>query len=558
MKKILLYASVLLTTFTSFAQVTDGLFADYNFNACNAQDDIIPKVFGTSTNVTYVADRFSNPGSAAFFNGTTSTVSLGTPAKANVSTGLTISSWIKLPSIGGQRAIVSKWIGVTASDQYLFMINGDKTCIAIGKPGSVANGYTGTTSLLANTWYHIVATWDTSGRHQTYINGVLDINDVSSTFNAINSTSPTALYIGSQNNSSKFFNGNIDDVQMFNRKLSPAEILDLYNAPNPIVNGLVSKYSFDNEDINDEASNNDAVGTGVSFGTDRFGNISKALDIAINSTYLNLYDSYDGFAATASGKISYSFWVNFKTITATQQILLGKSADAGCSGIDRQFLFRLNTNAKFEITSYSSVSPGNYVTLAANNVTCTTGQWYHVVLTYDASTVGNGKYGIYINNNSQPLTETSTSGAGIGTGFTDANACIGVGAYLKSDGSICVNTQRLDAYFDDLCIYNKILNVNDVNTLYIAPDPATVGLQNTNVYNSSIIYPNPFTESVTIKTNSSSKVKIGITSIDGKLVLSTTTETQGTKLNTADWATGIYFITIQNDEGKSTKKLIKQ
>ncbi len=82
---------------------------------------------------------------------------------------------------------------------------------------------------------------------------------------------------------------------------------------------------------------------------------------------------------------------------------MGKSADAGCSGIDRQFLFRLNTAAKFEITSYSSVGAGNYVVLAANNVTCTTGQWYHVVLTYDAALTGNSKYEIYVNNNLQTL-----------------------------------------------------------------------------------------------------------------------------------------------------------
>src|SRR3989344_5584549 len=130
MKKILLFASVLLSCSTSFSQITNGLVADYNFNACNGQDGVLPKAFGTPANVTYVADRFNNPGAAASFDGGTSTVSLGAPAKANASTGLTISSWIKLAGIGGQRAIVSKWIGTTASDQYLFMINGNKTFIA--------------------------------------------------------------------------------------------------------------------------------------------------------------------------------------------------------------------------------------------------------------------------------------------------------------------------------------------------------------------------------------------------------------------------------------------
>ncbi|MDP2384948.1 MAG: LamG-like jellyroll fold domain-containing protein [Bacteroidota bacterium] len=554
MKKILLFASVLLSSSTSFSQVTNGLIADYNFNACNGQDGILPKAYGTPTSVTYVADRFSNPAAAASFTGA-STIELGSPSKANVSTGLTISSWIKLANVSGQKAIVSKWIGVTANDQYLFMINGNKTFIAVGNPSNVANGYSGTTSLVANTWYHIVATWDNSGRHQTYVNGVLDVDVVNTAFSTINGTSATALYIGSQG-SNRLFNGAIDDVQLFNRKLTPSEILDLYNAPNPIVNGLVSKYSFDTGGAVDEVSNNDAVGLGINYGTDRFGNSGKALDVSFGNTYLNLYDSYDGFAATATGKISYSFWVNFKNITGTQQILLGKSADAGCSGIDRQFLFRLNTNAKFEITSYSSVGPGNYVTLAANNVTCTTSQWYHVVLTYDAAVIGNGKYEIYINNNLQPLTETGTSGAGIGTGFADANACIGVGAYLKSDGSICVNTQRLDAYFDDLNIYNKRLNGTEISDLYSAPNPV-VGLNDILGKKNGLVYPNPFANELNVKSSGNGNSTVEIISVEGKVVLRTEFSEQNFSINTNELNQGIYFLILTNSEGKSIYKTIK-
>lgn len=556
MKKLLLLASALLIGSASFAQVTNGLVADYNFNACNGQDGILPKAYGTPTSMTYVADRFNNPGAAASFNGSSSTFSLGTPSKANVSTGLTISSWIKLTNTSGQKAIVSKWIGTTASDQYLLMINGNRTFLAIGNASNVANGYTGTTSLVINTWYHIVATWDSTGRHQTYVNGVLDLDVVSSAFDTINGTSATALHIGSQNNSSRFFNGAIDDVQLFNKKLSPSEILNLYNAPNPIVNGLVSKYSFDTGGAVDDVSNNDAVGLGVNMGTDRFGNIGKALDVTINNTYLNLYDSYDGFAAGTSGKISYSFWVNFKTITATQQILLGKSADAGCSGIDRQFLFRLNTGAKFEITSYSSVGPGNYVTLAANNVTCSTGQWYHVVLTYDASLSGNSKYEIFVNNNLETLTQTATLGGGIGTGFADANACIGVGAYLRSDGAICVNTQRLDAYFDDLHIYNKRLNGTEVSSLYNAANPV-VGLSDVLGKKNGMVYPNPFANELNVKSSGTGNSSVEIISVEGKTVLKNEFNEQNFSINTNELNQGIYFLMLTNSEGKSIYKIIK-
>lgn len=550
MKKILLFASILLTSSISFSQVTNGLLADYNFNACNEQDGILPKAFGTSTSVTYVADRFNNPAAAANFSGA-STISLGSPSKANVTTGLTISAWVKLANTSGQKAIVSKWNGNVNNDQYLFMINGNKTFIAIGKPGSSAAGYSGTISLVANTWYHVVATWDNTGKHQTYVNGVLDVDVVDAVFNTINSTSSTALSIGSQG-STRLFNGAIDDVQLFNRKITPSEVLNLYNAPNPIVNGLVSKYSFDTGGTDDEVSNNDAVGTGVNFGTDRFGNPGKALDVTLNSTHLNLYDSYDGFAAGTSGKISYSFWVNFKTITSTQQILIGKTADAGCGGNDRQFLFRLNPTAKFEITSYSTVSAGNFVVLAANNVTCTTGQWYHVVLTYDAALSGNSKYQIYVNNNLETLTQTSTAGTAIGSGFADATACIGVGAYLKSDGTICVNTQRLDAYFDDLYIYNKVLTGPEVSTLYNATN-TTVGLNDVLGKTNGVVYPNPATTHLTIKTDEAIQT-ISIYNSLGALVQTEKTNS----FSVEQLPAGIYISKIKTEKGTSTIRFIKE
>lgn len=550
MKKILLFASVLLTSSISFSQVTNGLLADYNFNACNEQDGILPKAFGTSTGITYGADRFNNPAAAVNFNGA-STISLGSPAKANVTTGLTISAWIKLANVSGQKAIVAKWNGNANTDQYLFMINGNKTFIAIGKPGTSAAGHTGTVSLVANTWYHVVATWDNSGRHQTYVNGVLDLDVVDATFNTINSTSSTALSIGSQSGT-RFFNGEIDDAQLFNRKLTPSEILSLYNAPNPIVNGLVSKYSFNTGTTEDEVSNNDAVGTGVTYGTDRFGNTGQALDVTLNSTHLNLYDSYDGFAAGTTGKISYSFWVNFKTITSTHQILLGKSADAGCGGNDRQFLFRLNPTAKFEITSYSTITAGNYEVLGANNVTCTAGQWYHVVLTYDATLSGSSKYQIYVNNNLEPLTQTSTAGSAIGSGFADATACIGVGAYLKSDGTICVNTQRLDAYFDDLHIYNKQLTSPEVSTLYNAPN-TTVGLNEMLGKTNGMVYPNPASSHLTIKTDEVIQT-ITIYNSLGDLV-----QTENTKTFSVEkLASGIYIMHVKTEKGMSTIRFAKE
>ncbi|MDD5430614.1 MAG: prepilin-type N-terminal cleavage/methylation domain-containing protein [Candidatus Pacebacteria bacterium] len=74
-------------------------------------------------------------------------------------------------------------------------------------------------------WYHIAATYDTSVV-KIYINGVFD---TSVTKNKTLRSITTPLSIGSLVNSTRFFNGIIDEMRLYNRALSAAEILELYN-----------------------------------------------------------------------------------------------------------------------------------------------------------------------------------------------------------------------------------------------------------------------------------------------------------------------------------------
>ncbi|MBK6835758.1 MAG: laminin G domain-containing protein [Bacteroidetes bacterium] len=386
MKKLLLLSNLFFTTM-AFSQA-DSLFASYNFNACNGADVIEPKARGTANGfLTYANDRFNNPGAAVTLNGAQG-LFFGSPAKLQVSTGLTISAWIKPSTLTGQRAIVAKWIGSQPQDQYLLLLNGNKAMFAVGNPGTSANGYQGNITLTTTAWHHIVATWDTSGTHQIYVDGVLDISVVDNAFKTINSTAPLDLTIGFQSGGSRYFVGNIDDVKLFNQKLDASEVQTLYNETSEIQNNLISHYNFD-ANTKDQVSGNDPLAYGVAYAPDRNGNIDQAINISNDSTYLNLFDSYDGFGSGNSGKITYSFWLNFKTFTGANQIILAKSADGGCAGNDRQFLFRLNTQNKLDMTVYGTATAGSYGTLIGST-TFTTGQWYHVVFAYDAALTTNG------------------------------------------------------------------------------------------------------------------------------------------------------------------------
>jgi len=81
---------------------------------------------------------------------------------------------------------------------------------------------TGTVSL--NTWSHVAVTYDGSNR-TFYINGVMSGSFASSGLNIIAGPFEIGATAGDEN-----FNGSLDELMIFNRSLSYAEILALYNS----------------------------------------------------------------------------------------------------------------------------------------------------------------------------------------------------------------------------------------------------------------------------------------------------------------------------------------
>jgi len=77
-----------------------------------------------------------------------------------------------------------------------------------------------------NTWYHATLTYNGS-QFQMYANGIADGSPFSQTLNAGDNTIPAR--IGTGVGLSQYFHGIIDEVRIYNRALSPGEILTRYN-----------------------------------------------------------------------------------------------------------------------------------------------------------------------------------------------------------------------------------------------------------------------------------------------------------------------------------------
>ena len=88
----------------------------------------------------------------------------------------------------------------------------------------------GNDTVITGTWYHLTAVWESSTSLKLYVNGTLVDEDTSVEATLDNNSAPHT--IGARDNTSvvdQYFDGQIDDVKIFNYALTEAQILTDYN-----------------------------------------------------------------------------------------------------------------------------------------------------------------------------------------------------------------------------------------------------------------------------------------------------------------------------------------
>jgi len=159
----------------------------------------------------------------------------------DLTTGATLSAWVSPSSMSGWETILMKERGTAGAGLLAYALYAHDGAPLAGQQ-AVPAGYIrvnpvatttdrrvgGTASLALNTWTHVAMTYD-GANMRYYVNGVL-VGTTPGTggINVANG----AIRIGGNNSSTgEFFNGKIDEVRVYNRALSAAEIAtDMANA----------------------------------------------------------------------------------------------------------------------------------------------------------------------------------------------------------------------------------------------------------------------------------------------------------------------------------------
>jgi hypothetical protein len=180
-----------------FNETAGTVAADRSTNANNA----------TVTSGSWVAGRFGN---GLGLNGTSTRARSG--SNVALSGPFTIEGWVLNPANGAYETIAS--VG-TSRDLYL--------------RSGVITFYTGQqdlafgAALAAGTWAHVALTYDGSVL-RAYVNGVQQGPDRAVTLAAVTAALQVGAWIRSASQNADFLSGTIDEIRVYGRSLTTAEI----------------------------------------------------------------------------------------------------------------------------------------------------------------------------------------------------------------------------------------------------------------------------------------------------------------------------------------------
>lgn len=184
----------------------------------------------------WIPGKFSGP--AISLNGSSDYLQATTNSRFKPTAAITYCGWFYIKSIASSlRLIDCEDVGGTVGFLLSQGVVSGLLCRIGGTVSALSAG-----TIIANTWTHIGATYD-GANMRLYINGA--VVDTTAKTGAINYSGSSDLFIGrTAGSSSNFHNGLVDDVRVYNRALTTAEMVQLTQAPMQSYLRRVEKYTF--------------------------------------------------------------------------------------------------------------------------------------------------------------------------------------------------------------------------------------------------------------------------------------------------------------------------
>jgi Concanavalin A-like lectin/glucanases superfamily len=469
MKRILITLLLLLPIF-SFGQVNlkNGLVSCYPFNA-NANDESGSNNNGTVTGATLTTDRFGNTNSAYSFNGTSDFIEIS-PSKLQT-TEFSYSLWVKPSSIPDEGIAYFLFsVGSEEGDQDLSLNKGYTN----GTDGFTGGGYVDVgqnsfcqkgTSPNVNQWYHLVFVRE-ANVYKVYLDGSLMCSTPTVSKPPFYGTGVVKAIIGGRNNKSQFAHAVLDDINLYNRAVTPEEVTALYQTTKSqtvdLKNGLVACYPFNGNATDATGNGNDGTINGATLATDRFGKANSAYSFDGSSHITVNPDQFK------NENYSFSLWVKLDNLPpdGDQSCFISVGAPGGDHVVSVASSYSSLFTRGFSVGSSNIGTPAGSSNWTGSPPDLL--RWYHLVYTRDKTSIKLFVDGIQIANlGPNTLTNGTSSNYQTPTNFI-------IGSRVGANGFI----QYTSGILDDIYIYNRAITPEEVTALYQTTKSQTVDLKN--------------------------------------------------------------------------------
>jgi hypothetical protein len=450
----------------------------------NANDESGNGNNGTVNGATLTTDRFGNANSAYNFN---SNSYIRVPFSSSINSiqnGFTMSAWVLMD--GGTvapRVLELRGAYGGGGDAGFGMLSHNNSNSSRPMEVRWYNNYGNTNisvypsqEVSALSWHHLLFTCNGPlGVGDFYVDGVLvNTNNVIGDQGPINSCNYNFndLFIGAEPNLATFWGGLIDDVAIYNRALSPAEVTQLYTDPSVelalcptlatnIQTGLVGYWPFCGN-ANDESGNGHNLNlTGAcTLIPDRNGNVHSAMSLDGNNSYLSTSNSF----FNASQDHTISIWLNLSSLNS-----------AGATVSDRAlfntFPYPNHAIELWGINASQTQAPNNAAGYLGNGTVWQSAPtfsyqmnidlnvWHHWIMTKNGNL-----YLVYLDGILVSQFTNPNLAANIPVGVMFGSMC---GGPLWPDW-------EFNGFLDDISIYNRALTPTEITQLYTDPTVAPI------------------------------------------------------------------------------------
>jgi hypothetical protein len=451
---------------------SSGLLAYWSFDSTTVSGSSVSDLSGNGKTMTLsgTTNTSGKAGQARSYNGSSDygVANLGTQPSS-----ITTNVWFRANSTADQ-ALVDFQDSASPVTGYHMTVLGIYGGSLYASYWNIAN-LTGP-AISAGQWYMATLTYDNAtGVQNLYLNGTL----VGSNTGTWGGPGTLYFYLAQQQQScsfnsncgvnANFFNGAIDEVRVYNRALTAAEVRALYGGTTKIStsnattlkSGLVGYWPLDGNTTNwttgktQDLSGNGNTGQLLSMSTTTspvIGKIGQALNFTGSNSVSN------PVVTTAVQDVSMSAWVYWRGITTVAQILFF-NGDTGANGYGIIIANGSSAGNKIQI-----LIGGKVYNALSSSPTLPTGQWVHLAIVNSS-----GMWTLYVNGTAQATGNTG------GTPNTPSN-----GAGASNIGSL------FNGAIDDARIYNRALSASEVVQLY-GQGSAIPSSSNTNNINSGLV-----------------------------------------------------------------------